>query len=373
MEGWKQRPVHNMYRQVLLQTLSRFQLRILLILTLKKKKVLFLKHHLEIYIYEERKHFPFSWVPKVTLFDCTELMSIYPALHHGLIEVPSSFTCLYLSFVILCLSKLDGVLNEGLENIQLLIMLLQSPLRQNAWNERKATGEGKLQTLLSGLKPTPLLKAMRAAEHKGGNTKTYCHHLKNIITCLKSRKLELRPTRAPFSSCRWFLCTMDWKEEAPEMGSTDHMTISPCSLFLREPPWWWPRPALLQNTHSTTRLSPANPCWQQGAPIPQGPQASCSSAATQHQPNILIQKSAGVNPTALHIPHTKPHQHGAATGTLPRFPTAPLMARECAPAPWMGRNHSVHHVGRQGFLHPAKPGHCSKTPLTQEVNTVNNC
>lgn len=79
-----------------------------------------MKYHLEIYIYEERYIFPFSWVPEVTLFDCTELMSIYPALRDGLIEA---------SLHILYLSKLDSVLNESLENVQLVIMLLQCPIR----------------------------------------------------------------------------------------------------------------------------------------------------------------------------------------------------------------------------------------------------
>lgn len=70
----------------------------------------------------------------MTLFDCIELMSIYPAFHDCLIE--ASLHSLYLS-------KLDGVLNESLENVQSVTMLLQCPIRLNAWNERKAMGEGK--------------------------------------------------------------------------------------------------------------------------------------------------------------------------------------------------------------------------------------
>lgn len=53
-------------------------------------------------------------------------------------------------------------------------------------------------------------------------------------------------------------------------------------------------------------------------------------------PISRIQKSAGVNPIVPHIPHTEPHQHGTAIGTLPIFPIAPLMPRERAPAPWAG-------------------------------------
>lgn len=70
----------------------------------------------------------------MTLFDCIELMSIYAAFHDCLIEA---------SLRILYLSMLDGVLNESLENVQSVIMLLQCPIRLNAWNETKATGEGK--------------------------------------------------------------------------------------------------------------------------------------------------------------------------------------------------------------------------------------
>jgi len=41
--------------------------------------------------------------------------------------------------------------------------------------------------------------------------------------------------------------------------------------------------------------------------------------------------SAGENPTTPHIPDAKPHQRGAAVGTLPIFPPAPSVPRECAP------------------------------------------
>lgn len=63
-------------------------------------------------------------------------------------------------------------------------------------------GEGKLRTLLPGLKPTPYKKTKRAAGlHKGGKSGTYLHHLKNIIMHLKSGKSDRKPTRALFSSC----------------------------------------------------------------------------------------------------------------------------------------------------------------------------
>lgn len=45
------------------------------------------------------------------------------------------------------------------------------------------------------------------------------HHLKNVITHLKSTKSEMKPTGAPFSSCGWVLRTRDGKEEAPQTGS----------------------------------------------------------------------------------------------------------------------------------------------------------
>lgn len=86
-----------------------------------------------------------------------------------------------------------------------------------------------------------------------------------------------------------------------------------------------------------------------------------------------------MNPTAPHTPHIKPHQRGTATGTLPVFPTAPLMPREHGPAPWAG-------TAAEGLAETtvspmqADKASCiqqnqSTAPsplLTQEENTVNN-
>ena len=115
MEGWKQRPVHYMYGQVFLWGLSRFQFRILLVLTIKKKsygekKKLFLKYHLEIYLWRE---VAFSWIPVAFTFDCTGLLPIYQAFCDGLIY----------SLHILYLPNFEGLLNESLENVLILVTL----------------------------------------------------------------------------------------------------------------------------------------------------------------------------------------------------------------------------------------------------------
>lgn len=113
MEGWKQRPVHYAYGQVFLWGLSKFQLRILLVLTLKKilrKKKLVLKHHMEIYLWRE---VAFSCVPVVFLFDCIGLLPVYQGFCDGLID----------SLHILYWSNFEGMLNKSLENILIMVMM----------------------------------------------------------------------------------------------------------------------------------------------------------------------------------------------------------------------------------------------------------
>lgn len=128
--------------------------------------------------------------------------------------------------------------------------------------------------------------------HKEGNSKTYYHHLKNVITHLKGEKSEMKTTRAPLSSCGWSLHTGDRKEETPETGSRDHTSIAPqySSMILQ--------PAPLGAAMAVTRSSPNGMHWQHhiypsstyillawGISFSRAP-GCCSNTATQHQPNI---------------------------------------------------------------------------------------
>lgn len=201
--------------------------------------------------------------------------------------------------------------------------------------------------------------------HRGGNSKTYCHHLKNIITCLKSRKSELRPSRAPLSSCRWFLHTMEWTEEAPRWAAQ-----TTCQQL--------PAAGSSGSHHGADQVQPCSTNPQHHRPLTN---KSVLAARGTTPPGITLQYS---NPApAQHLPsrsllmwiplplilpiqtssawYSHRHSDSISHCTINAQGTWPCsLGRDCC---WrMGRNHRVPHVGRQGFLHPAKPGHCSKPP-----------
>lgn len=174
-------------------------------------------------------------------------------------------------------------------------------------------------------------------------------------------------------------------EEAPETGSRDHTSIAPwhSSIVSRwELPRWWPGPILLGRTHSIAYIPAAHTSWQHGAPVSPGIPGTTlwhsNPAPAQHPSSRRLLVQIPLYPS---YPQYKT-PHGTAIGTLPVFPSTPLMPREYVPATpagttagRMGRNHGVHHVGRRGLPPWAKSGHCSKPPSHSgsKDDTGNNC
>lgn len=282
-------------------------------------------------------------------------MSICPAFHGGLIQASSHI-------LHLCMS--DGVLNENLENVQLVIVLLRIACKSYKIKCLEGKKSHRRNYELCWVAWNPHLYRRQREQQglrRGGNSKTYCHHLKNIITCLKSRKSELRPSRAPLSSCRWFLHTWSGWRKHRDGQHRPHVNSSL-------------QPAPLGATTVLTRSNPAAQHPQHHRPLTSKSVRAAWGTSSPGSPGIMRPKTS--HPEACwcesHCPSYSPyktssawysHRHSASIShctTYAQGTWSCSLGRDCC---WrMGRNHSVPHAGRQGFLHPAKPEHCSKPP-----------
>lgn len=157
-------------------------------------------------------------------------------------------------------------------------------------------------------------------------------------------------------------------------------------------PLQWPGPALLWHGDSSvyaslhhilpgsTHTHPSST----GHQFPWGSHTPCSGAASWDQPGLgpllvpitFLMKKIKMKIKIKSKNKTKQKtQHGAATSTLPIFPSAQSVPSEHASHCWRTRgNHHVHHVDKQGFPPQAKSRHCSK-PLSHSGSEDNsgNC
>lgn len=168
-----------------------------------REKTLFLKHHLEIYLW---RRVAFSWIPVWLYWAAAQLPRLLRWPHWLIIY--SLFVEFWQS-VKWELGKCSNNSNADLNVLQDKMPEVKEKPREKgnynsaAWPETHTFNEGGEKSWAA----------------QGRKQQTSRHRLKNVITHPKSTKSEMKPTGAPFSSCGWFLCTRDGKEEAPETGS----------------------------------------------------------------------------------------------------------------------------------------------------------